>query len=229
MDCIEATWKKAKALRKRSRQLLAFAVFTAALSHTEAYGQTFSEWFKQKKTQKQYLLQQISALMTYRRFASDGYQIAKGGLGSIGRYVGQEYDLHSDHYQRLKTVNTAIKSDPQVKTILSRQHDILALTSQAKVQNGLTPNESSYIKKVCAALIEDCDGLLNDLQTVVNDNKVTMSDEERLRQIGRICRSMQDNYRFAQSFNDQLKLYMLQKDQQQKDVNTIKQWYGKVD
>lgn len=229
MDCIDATWKKAKALRKRSRQLLAFAVVTAALSHNHVYGQTFAEWFRQKKTQKQYLLQQISALITYRRFASNGYQIAKVGLGSIGRYIGHEYDLHSDYYRRLKTVNTAVKSDPQVKTILARQQDILALTSRARSRNGLTLNESQYINQVCAALIGDCDELLTDLQTVINYDKVTMTDEERLRQIGRICRSMQDNYRFARSFNDQLKLYTLQRQQQQKEVNTIKQWYGKVD
>lgn len=228
MDCIETTWERAKALRKRIKQLLAFAIITAALSHTQVYGQTFAEWFKQKKTQQQYLLQQIGALMTYRQYALNGYKIAKGGLGSIGNYVGREYDLHQGYYNRLNMVSSPVKNEPQVKTILSRQQDLLALTQQIKAQGGLTPEETRYIGNVCTALIKDCDGLLSDLQTVLQDNKVTMSDEERLRQIGRICRSMQDNYRFAKAFGDQLKVYMLQKQQEQKDVNTLKQWYGKV-
>ncbi len=228
MDCIETTWKRATALRKRSRQLLAFAVVTAAFSHTQVYGQTFAEWFKQKKTQKQYLLQQIGALMTYRQYALKGYKIAKGGLGSIGNYVGREYNLHQDYYARLKMASSPVKNEPQVKTILSRQQDILALTHEIKAQDGLTPDETRYIGNVCTALIKDCDGLLSDLQTVVQDSKVMMSDEERLRQIGRICRSMQDNYRFAKSFGDQLKVYSLQKQQEQKQINTLKQWYGKV-
>lgn len=229
MDCIEQTWKRAKALRKRSRQLLALAIVTAALGHAHAYGQTFAEWFKQKKTQKQYLLQQISALMAYRQYAKQGYNVAKGGLSSIGRNVGNEYDLHADHYDRLKKAGMTVKEEPQVKTILARQQDILTLTQRMQKQDGLRPTEVSYVRKVCSALLNDCEGQLNDLQVVMDNNKLTMSDDERLRQIGRVHQSMQDNYRFASYFSDQLKVFVLQRRQGSKDVNTLKQLYGKVD
>ena len=62
--------------------------------------QTFSEWFRQKKTQKKYLLQQIAALQVYIGYAQKGYRIAKEGLTTIGGFTKGEFDLHSD-FQKL--------------------------------------------------------------------------------------------------------------------------------
>lgn len=184
-----------------------------------AQAQTFSEWFRQKSTQKKYLLQQIAALQVYSGYLQKGYSIAKGGLGSIGGYIGNEYGLHSGYYTHLEIVSVTIKNNPQVKEILRWQHDILKQVNQLKNQDGLTTKEAKYVSRVSHALLSDCDAQLNDLQTVLADQKTKRSDEERIRQIARLHQAMQDNYRFAASFRSQLQIYVRSKQQEVQDVN----------
>jgi len=187
--------------------------------------QTFAEWFKQKSTQKKYLLQQIAALQVYSGNLQKGYGIARGGLGSIGSYVCNEYGLHGSYYTHLSTASVPVKNNPQVNQILRWQRDILQQTNMLKNQDGLTENEMAYFRKVCHALLSDCDARLNDLQTILADQNTKMSDEERIRQIARIHLAMQDNYRFAAEFNNQVKVFVQQRQQEKNEVNTLKNLY----
>jgi hypothetical protein len=188
--------------------------------------QTFGEWFKQKSTQKKYLLQQIAALQVYSGYLQKGYGIARGGLGTIGSAVRSEYGLHSSYYTHLQTVSAPVRNNPQVTEILRWQQDILRHTSQLKKQNGLSQSESAYVGRVDKALLSDCDARLTDLQTVLADRKTEMSDEQRMRQIAGIYQAMQENHRFAAEFHDQVKVYVLQKQQAKDEVNTLKKLYG---
>lgn len=206
--------------------LLVLAVVCLVMMQQPVQAQTFAEWFRQKSTQRKYLLQQITALWMYKGYAMKGYDIAKGGLGSIGGYLGKEFDLHGDYYQRLQKVNTLVSNDPQVAAILRWQQDILKHTDGLQKMPGLTQEERSHVKKVCAALLVDCEGQLNDLEIILEDGKVGMSDEQRFRQIGRLYANMQDNYRFAANFNGQVRLYVLHRKQSSKEVNTLKAIYG---
>lgn len=226
MASIEKAYQKASDLCRAARALLALAAVTVAIGHEQAKAQTFAEWFNQKNTQRKYLFQQIAALNIYRQYAMKGYQVAKGGLGSIGGYVGKEYGLHDSYYQNLKTVNASVSNDPQVKAILRWQRDILEQLSAARKIKGLTRAESKHINSVCTALLKDCDGQLHDLETVLENGKTEMSDEQRLRQIGRLYDNVQDNYRFAANFTAQVRVYAAQKQQATRDVNSIKKLYG---
>jgi len=225
MASVEQLMKQASGLRKRAKSLLAFTLVTAALTHC-AQAQSFAEWFSQKKTQKKYLLQQIAALQVYSRYLNKGYRIAKGGLGNIGGFIGNEYGLHSGYYSHLGKVSVPVKNNPQVNEILHWQQDILKQVSQLRNQNGLTTNEAIYVRKVGNALLSDCDAQLNDLQTVLADQKATMSDEERIRQIARLYQAMQDNYRFVAGFRSQLQLYVRSKQQEIQDVNHLNRLYA---
>jgi hypothetical protein len=225
MASVEQIIKKASILRKRAKTLLAFTLATVAMSHC-AQAQTFAEWFSQKKTQKKYLLQQIAALQIYSGYLRKGYNIAKGGLGSIGGYIGSEYGLHGGYYKHLQTVSIPVKNNPQVNEILRWQQDILTQVKQLKDQKGLTRNEVIYVGKVSDALLSDCDARLNDLQTVLADQKTKMDDEQRIRQITRIHQGMQDNYRFIAGFSSQLQLYVRIKQKELQDVNQLNRLYA---
>ncbi|MES2375410.1 MAG: hypothetical protein V4553_02465 [Bacteroidota bacterium] len=225
MDCIDQALRQAKGLHKKGKALLAFAIMTAALTHS-AQAQTFAEWFSQKRTQKKYLLQQIAALQVYSGYLKTGYGIAKGGLGSIGGYINNEFNMHSGHYKSLKTVSASVKNSPEIKDIIHWQQDILKQTAAIKKQAGLTNPEGAYTAKVCQSLLVDCDAHMNDLQTVLSDNEATMSDEERIRQIARLHMAMQDNYRFAANFRAQVQLYVRNKQQENKDITTLTQLYA---
>jgi len=106
------------------------------------------------------------------------------------------------------------------------QKDILTRMGNLDKTANLNDNEKKYIVQVKSALFNDCNEQITELQNVVTDNKLQMSDEERLKHIGVIHKAMQDNYRFASSFADQVKVYAFQRVQENNNVIAEKKIYG---
>ncbi|MBL4675918.1 MAG: hypothetical protein JKY70_06905 [Mucilaginibacter sp.] len=187
--------------------------------------QTFSEWFRQKSTQKKYLTQQIAALQVYKGYLTTGYRVARSGLGSIGGSIGKELGLHQNYYEHLNEVSSVIKNDPRTKDILKWQSDIISQSKRMRTIDGLSREERNFVDKVGQVLMEDCEARLKDLQTIITDGKIKMSDEERMRQVGRLHIAMQDNYRFVTTFLRQLNEYVSNKTREQRDVNSLNRFY----
>ena len=228
MESIKRLKIQADEIRRKSKKLLAFVMMTVAASAiaTTLKAQTVAEWFDQKNTQTKYLLQQIAALQIYAAYYKQGNNIAHNGLNSISGSLTSENGLHTTYYNNLKNVNPAVKNNKQVSDIMQWQKDILTRMSNLDKTANLNENERQYIVQVKSALFKDCNGQITELQNVITDNKLQMSDEERLKHIGVIHTAMQDNYRFASSFADQVKVYAFQRVQENNNIITEKKIYG---
>ncbi|WP_439698890.1 hypothetical protein ACFGVS_12565 [Mucilaginibacter sp. AW1-7] len=228
MESINQIKMRAEEIRRKSKKLLAFTVMTVAASAlaTTVRAQTFAEWFQQKSTQKKYLLQQIAALQVYAAYYKAGNNIAHNGLGSITGSLKSENGLHTTYYNNLNNVSPVVKNNKQVNDIVQWQNDILTRMNTLDKTANLNNGEKKYIIQVKAALFKDCDEQITELQNVVTDNKLKMSDEERLKHIGVIHSAMQNNYRFASAFADQVKVYAVQRSQENYNVISEKKIYG---
>ncbi len=228
MESIKKIKSQADKISRKSKRLLAFTIMTVTASAigTNADAQTFAEWFKQKSTQKKYLLQQIAALQVYASYYKAGNNIARNGLGSITGWLNSEYGLHNTYYDKMLFVNPVVKDNKKVSDIIGWQSDILKRMSNLDRTSNLTTNEKKYIGQVKAALFSDCDQQITELQNVVTNNKLKMSDEDRLKRIGIIHTAMQSNYRFASSFSNQIKVYAVQRDKEANSVIMEKKIYG---
>jgi hypothetical protein len=228
MESIKRLKIQADEIRRKSKKLLAFVMMTVAASAiaTTLKAQTVAEWFDQKNTQTKYLLQQIAALQIYAAYYKQGNNIAHNGLNSISGSLTSENGLHTTYYNNLKNVNPAVKNNKQVSDIMQWQKDILTRMGNLDKTANLNENERQYIVQVKSALFKDCNGQITELQNVITDNKLQMSDEERLKHIGVIHTAMQDNYRFASSFADQVKVYAFQRVQENNNIITEKKIYG---
>lgn len=228
MESINLIKQRADEIRRTSKKLLAFTVMTVAASTlaTTVKAQTFAEWFQQKSTQKKYLLQQIAALQVYAAYYKAGNNIAHNGLGSITGSLKSENGLHTSFYNNLNNVSPVVKNNKQVNDILQWQKDILVRMNSLDKTANLNDGERKYIIQVKAALFKDCDQEITELQNVVTDSKLKMSDEERLKHIGVIHSAMQNNYRFASAFADHVKVYAVQRVQENNNVITEKKIYG---
>lgn len=222
MESIDHAKMQANQIRRKSKKLLAFSLITVATSAMAANvnAQTFAEWFKQKSTQKKYLLEQIAALKVYASYYRIGNNIAHNGLGSITGWLKSEYGLHTFHYNQLQQVNPVVKNNKQVSDIIQWQNDILSRMNKLDKTKDLTTDERHYIGQVKTALLTDCNARITELQTVISESKLKMTDEERLKHIGVIHGAMRSNYRFASTFADQVKVYAVQR---KKKVTTL-QW-----
>lgn len=190
---------------KRMKKILLFLLlFTSAAGTLQA--QTFAEWFQQKKTQKKYLLQQIAALQVYIGYAQKGYNIAKDGLNTIGGFTRGEFNLHTDYFNSLKSVNPEVKRYAKVADIIALQIKIVQNYNrtyrQLNSSDAFSGDELAYISRVFGRLLDDCDKTLDELITITTDSKLEMKDDERIERIDKLYLDMQDKFTFSQSFSN---------------------------
>ncbi len=198
-------------------------VFIALLS-ASVKAQTFAEWFRQKKTQKKYLLQQIAGLQMYNSYAQKGYSIAKDGLNVIGDIKHGELNLHNDYFNSLKTVKPTISKYSKVGDIIALQLKIIKVYrnaySRVKQSKAFNAGEIQYINQVFSSLINDCAGTIEQLTMAITSNQLQMKDDERLKRIDAIYYDMQDKYTFAQSFAGEAKILAASRLKERNDVQT---------
>lgn len=205
--------------------MLALAGCTASLR-----AQTFDEWFRQKETQKKYLIQQVAALQVYIELAQKGYAIAKEGLDVIGSFKEGELDLHTGYFNSLKNVNPKIKQYAKVADIMAMQERIVQTCNQTRrrVQQSDVFNgeEKGYIGRVLDRLLDGCSNVLDELLNVATDGKLKMMDNERLERIDMLYQEMMGQYTFSQSFSNETLLLAMSRIKENNETQTVHALYG---
>lgn len=184
--------------------------------------QTFAEWFRQKATQKKYLLQQIAALQVYIGYVSKGYSIAKKGLNTIQDIKHGDLNLHSSYFTSLVTVNPQIKRYAKVADIISLQIDIARQTTKTindcKKSHQLTAAELAYLQKVFNSLLVDCAKCLDALFNIITNGQLSMKDDERIASIDKLYDDMADKQIFIRAFSNTAKGLCVQRENDQRDI-----------
>ena len=200
------------------------------LSFKVSTAQTFEEWFKQKKTQKKYLIEQIVAFKIYLGYVQKGYSIARKGLTTIGNIKKGDFSLHNDFLSSFKSVNPTIRNYSKVPDIIAFQVKIIqSYKSTYKYVQSISlysPAEIDFIYRVFTNLINNSSDDLNELITVVTANELEMKDDERLKRIDAIYASIQDKYAFAKNFGDEAKVLAVQKAKDKNNLETSRKLYG---
>ncbi|MDB5280676.1 MAG: hypothetical protein JWR61_5631 [Ferruginibacter sp.] len=194
--------------------------------------QTFAEWFRQKSTQKKYLIQQMAALQVYMGYVSKGYSIAKNGLNTIQNIKHGDFDLHKNYFSSLTSVNPTIKRYIRVADIISLEINIIRQTASVirycRQSNQLTISELTYFQNVFDQLLSDCSKSLDKLFAVITDGSRTMKDDERIEAIDKIYDDMVDKQLFCRSFGNTTKGLCIQRMNEQnailfsKKLNNVK-------
>lgn len=193
---------------------------------TTSYGQTFAEFFNQKKTQKKYLMEQIVALEMYTSYLKKGYEIASFGLQTIKDLSNGEFSLHDAFITGLKKVSPAIKNNVQVAQIIDMQIRIGKAFGGIKSNPNLSLSNQLYIQEVRENLWEESLKDLEELLLLITSGKVEMSDDERIERLDKVYRSMQDKSAFAQSFTDEVGMFIRAKEQEKISIDRLRNSYG---
>jgi hypothetical protein len=190
--------------------------------------QTFEEWFKQKETQIRYLVEQIGALKAYGEVINKGYDIAHNGLTNVFNNKEGDYRQHSNYFLSLWKVKTSVKSYSKVLSIFSIKADIEKQYRLIKPSTTgfLNDKERSYVNSVYANLISDCNDLADELQMIINDDHLQLKDDERIQRIDKIYLQMQHRYEFSQLFANEVKLLVMDRLKEAKEVNKLYSLHG---
>jgi len=198
-------------------------VITLSMGISFCHAQTFKEWFKQKKTQIEYLLKQIAALKVYTDFLEKGYGIAKDGTSLINDIKHGDFDLHKDYFTSLKSVNPVVKGSSRVSDIIFFQTSIIRrfrkLTNYCEQSGQFTAEEINHIHSVYENLTKECEKQVDALLLVTTSGNLEMKDDERLRRIEMIYADMQNKYSFAQSFCNETSMLAFSRISESSEIN----------
>lgn len=163
-----------------------------------------NELFRQKKTQRRYLLQQIAALKAYGKVLKKGYEIAQIGLTTISNIKKGSFDLDKDYLNALMLVKPIIRDSPQVKEILLVSNEITrglgSLYLECPKDENFTQNETKYIEAVYKNMLRETGSSLTELALVITSGETEMKDDERLLRLDRLHKDVLNKYAFTQTF-----------------------------
>jgi hypothetical protein len=191
-----------------------------------ASSQTFGEWFRQKRTKENYLVQQIAALQAYSGTLRQGYTLARQGISTVRDIKNGDLGLHQVFFRSLDQVNPAIRDAPLLHDILATQ---AAITQALAAQQHLfrhpqfTTAERGYLHQVRANVLKTCARDLDTFQLLLTAGTLEMADTERLGRLTSLRRQVQHTYRFTRSFLAEAQLLALQRTQAQENTRRLHQ------
>jgi hypothetical protein len=205
-------------------------LFIGILIAQNLSAQTWAEWFRQKATQKKYLLQQIAALQVYSGYLSKGYSIAKNGLNTIKDIKHGDFNLHNNYFISLVTVNPKVKRYKKVAEIIAIQISIAKQSGKAiknfRVNQHFTNAEINYLQNVFSNLLKQCSKNLDELFNLITNGNLQMKDDERILAIDKLYADMQDKQQFARSFCNSAAGLSIQRSNEANDIIISKKLNG---
>lgn len=200
-------------------------ILLMVFSH-QLQAQTFNEWFRQKKTQIRYLVQQIAANQIYIGYLQKGYTIARTGLTTLNDIKHGDFNLHYAFFDSLKYVNPKIRNWARVADIAAMQVQVIkqakVAVRQSRSSKRFTSSELTYLQNVFSHLLDDCSKDMDALLEVATSGKTAMTDDERIRRIDGIYAVMQDKLLFSKSFTDEAAMLAVQRNQDETDIQVSK-------
>ena len=178
--------------------------------------QNSDEWFRQKKTKRKYLLEQIEALKVLLKYTEEGYAIATKGVNTIRDIKKGDFDLHHGFFSSLKAVNPKIERWGKIADIMIYQMSIMnkarKCLSGVRQSSQFTNEEVEYCQHVIDNLLNECITGIDDILAVMENDELQMRDNERLDQVERIYSSFQNHFAFISSFSNEIGMLAVQRE-----------------
>jgi hypothetical protein len=181
--------------------------------------QTFSEWFRQNKTQINYLIAQIAADEALLAELKKGYGTAQNGLTFIGDMKKGELDLHRTYFNSLKVVSSSVSHYSRINEIISYELAIMKNFKNMLQAKNMNTSEVNYLNAVYTNMNKECNKSLDELIDVVTDDTYTMKDDQRIKRIDAICADMKNKYAFTESFASETLLLSAERQSTTNDIN----------
>lgn len=180
--------------------------------------------------QRKELLLQIAALQVYIDYAKKGYSVVSKGLNFIGDAKKGEVNLHSDYFGSLLKINPKIRNYYKAAEIVSMQFKIMKIYkrtySDLKATDLFHGNELDYIERSFERLLENCSDTLEQLLVITTDSKLELKDDQRIKRIDELHKTMLKDYNFCLSFSNEAKLLSLSKAREKSDTEQATAIYG---
>lgn len=196
-----------------------------------AQSPNWDEWFKQKKTQRRYLVEQIAALKVYLEYLKKGYQVVDKGLNTIGDIKDGTFNLDKDYFNSLKQVSPVVRNSPKVNEVLTYQQriivDMRTLVNDSRRDENLG-DEITYIESVRSSMLTECNNSIDELTLITTAGEAEMNDDERLLRLDKVHADMQDKYAFTQEFVQSTRLLSIQRSKEKHNIRKSEKLFSEI-
>ena len=151
-------------------------------------------------------------------------------LNNISGWLGKEKDLYAGYYRELNQVRGLIADYDAVKSVISKQKQLVSEYQQA---SGLfnhdahfSASELKYMGNIYNGILQESLQNLDELLMVVSNLGTQMDDAERLQKISQAAKAMQTNLDHLRQFNRQNAGLSLMRAKDAQDRQNVKQLYG---
>lgn len=193
----------------------------------QAQTPNWNEWFRQKKTQRKYLIQQIAALKVYIEYLKKGYKIVDKGLTTIGDIKDGTFTMDKDYLNSLKQVSPVVKNSPKLSEVIAYQNtirkDLYKLVLDSHKDENLSSDEVEYIEEVYKNMLEECEASIDELIVITTSGEAEMKDDERLLRLDKVHDDMQDKYAFTQDFISSTRLLCVEREKEKNQIKRSEQ------
>lgn len=183
-----------------------------------AYGQTFGEFFNQKKTQRKYFIEQLAALKLYAGYLQKGYLIGRDGIQAVRDITNGEFGLHSAFISSLSKVSPVISRHKKLAEVIDMQLEMVSVFKALGRMHDLEPMALAYIASVGSEILEASVSDVEVLMMIISSGRLELDEEERLRRLDDLHASVEEKYRFVRWFRGEVLLLNKQKDKLLNDL-----------
>jgi hypothetical protein len=200
------------------------------LSIQTSFAQTFNEWFRQKKTQEEYLIQQLIGLEVYTNYLKKGYQAIDKGSKTIKRIKNGDFTLHDLFFESQKSLNSNMLKQVDgmdIGSLKSLIYQRIHLLDNFAAKNQIiNVQQKTYFNKVFKKVRDEEIQLSNRYDELTKDDYLSLDDEHRLERIKDLKMDYASLYGFIRYFEIQVKSYSNQIKDEQIDLSSSKKLLG---
>ena len=160
------------------------------LISASGFSQTFSEWFRQKSTQRRYLIEQVAAHRANAALLAKGYRDFSRIFSTVRSSSGGELLEHASYLVSLGQPPEAIVNHPWIQESELFNQRTLALCRgivlQVQRSEVLPPVIKRRLDSLVSLFQQNSLGLLIELKETGRESTLTMEDAKRLGRLSRI-------------------------------------------
>lgn len=179
--------------------------------------------------QRKELLLQITALQVYMDYVKKGYSAVSKGLNFIGDVKKGEVNLHRDYFTSLLKINPKVEHYYKTAEIISLQLEIIKICKKTsrnlKGYDLFHGNELDYAERAFKRLLANCSDTLDQLLIITTESKLELTDDQRIKRIDDLHKTMLEDYNFCISFSHEAELLSLSKARSEKDAKALRAMY----
>lgn len=209
---------------------IALVILTIVVIHIESRGQTFNEWFKQKKTQRKYLVEQIAALRVYLDYTKKAYSIAHSGLTTIENIKNGDFNLHRDFFASLKNVNPSIAKSARVADIIAFQvaigREMKKVYRFCQANENFSPEEIRYIARIHSNMLLLTEASVSELLSMIKNGESELTDDERLKRLNGIYDELNDACGFIRVLKSDVSVLAMARAKIKNDTQIVNELYN---